>query len=274
MNLPAEINIPIAFIFLFVVVPGAALLTAIFGMIKRRQAEKKLFQTGIVYLKKLRIFLTYIQQHRGLTNGFFHGNSFSAGDIEKLELRIGEAIVDIQNVDGWMRQSGKWESLVDHWQRIRFYFKSSNAEINLKQHNNLIANLLYLIDDLAFAHHLGKFSLIDADDADWRKLLFVAEYLGQARALGAGVAAKGMCTNVLRVQLNHLVAKIESNINPEWTEISRSDFHTFLTIIQQQIIADPPTISADEYFRIATLCIEHVLVEFDRQVEKIKFYPT
>lgn len=273
MNVPTEMSIPAAFIFLFVVVPGVALFAALTGMIKRRKTEKKLFGKGIIYLKKLRVFLMYIQQHRGLTNGFFHGNPALATDIEQLEQRIDDAILDIQRVDGWMQQNGKWESIIDHWQRIRSYFKSINAEMNLKQHNNLIANLLYLVDDLAYAHHLGKLGIVDAD-ANWRKLLFIAEYLGQARALGMGAATKQVCTSVLRIQLNHLLAKIESNIDPGWPTETQKDFRDFATIIRENIITEPVSISAGEYFRVATLCIEHVLVEFDRQVDKIQFHPT
>lgn len=272
MNVPAEMSVPAAFIFLFVVVPGIALLTALIGMIKRRKSEKKLFREGIIYLKKLRIFLMYIQQHRGLTNGFFHGNAALGADIEQLEKRIGEAILDIQSIDGWMQQNAKWESLIDHWQRIRSYFKSVNAEINLKQHNNLIANLLYLIDDLAYTHHLGKLGILDTD-VNWRKLLFVAEYVGQARALGTGAATKQVCTSVLRIQLNHLVTKIEASIDAEWSTETQQDFRNFITIIQKQIMVDPVSISASDYFKMATICIEHVLVEFDRQVDKIQFHP-
>jgi hypothetical protein len=267
-------NVPVAFIFFFVLVPGAALLTVLFTMIKRSQTEKKLFHIGIVYMKKLRVLLMYVQQHRGLTNGFFSGNSLLANDIEQLEQRINTAIVDIENIGGWIQENGKWESLVDHWQRISAYFKNANAEINLKQHNNLIANLLYLIDDLAYAHHLGKLGIVDEADANWRKLLFIAEYVGQARALGVGAATKGICSSVLRIQLSHLVVKIESNINPDWPVATQSDFRRFLTIIQQQIIGESITIAADDYFRIATQCIEHLLLEFDRQVDKMQFHPT
>ncbi len=42
--------------------------------------------------------------------------------------------------------------------------------------------------------------------------------------------------------------------------------------IEQQVIVDKPTIAPNEYFRIATGCIEHVLKEFDRQVERLQFH--
>jgi len=267
-------DIPFSFLFIFVVVPGVALFTAILGVVKRKKTEEKLFRTGITYLKKLRSLLTYIQQHRGLTNSYLSGNLAVEAEIERIEVLIKKEIADLHSVEGWIKENSKWDSIVDHWLRIGAHYKTVDAEVNLKQHNNLIANLLYLIDDLAYAHHLGKLGLIEATDANWRNLLFIAEYIGQARALGMGVVSKGFCTSVLRIQLNHLLVKIESNISPSWTESTQQDFRNFLKVIEEQVITDTPSITPAEYFKLATGCIEHVLSEFDRQVEKIQFHRT
>lgn len=267
-------DIPFSFIFIFVVVPGVALFTAILGVIKRKKTEEKLFRTGIAYLKRLRSLLTYIQQHRGLTNSYLSGNLAVSAEIAKIEVLIKKEIADLHSVEGWILDNSKWDSIVDHWLRIDARYKDIDAEANLKQHNNLIANLLYLIDDLAYAHHLGKLGLIEATDVNWRNLLFIAEYIGQARALGMGVVSKGFCTSVLRIQLNHLLVKIESNISPLWSESTQQDFRSFLKVIEEQVITDTPSITPAEYFKLATGCIEHVLSEFDRQVEKIQFHRT
>lgn len=267
-------DIPFSFVFIFVVVPGVALFTAILGVVKRKKTEEMLFRAGIAYLKQLRSLLTYIQQHRGLSNSYLSGNVAVEAEIERVEELILQEVMELQAHEGWIRENTKWESIVDHWRRIGGNYKNVDAEVNLKQHNNLIANLLYLIDDLAYAHHLGKLGLLEATDANWRNLLFIAEYIGQARALGMGVVSKGVCSSVLRIQLNHLLVKIESNISASWPESTQQDFRSFLNVIQKQVIADAPSISPAEYFKLATGCIEHVLSEFDRQVEKIQFHRT
>ncbi len=267
-------DIPFSFIFIFVVVPGIALFTAVLGVIKRKKTEEKLFRMGINYLKKLRSLLTYIQQHRGLTNSYLSGNVAVAAEVDRIESLIKQEIAELQAIDGWVSVNSKWDSIVDHWLRIGAHYKAVDAEVNLKQHNNLIANLLYLIDDLAYAHHLGKLGLIEATDANWRNLLFIAEYIGQARALGMGVVSRGVCSSVLRIQLNHLLVKIESNISPLWAESTQQDFRSFLKVIEERVITDAPSITPAEYFKLATGCIEHVLSEFDRQVEKIQFHRT
>lgn len=267
-------SLPFSFVFIFIVVPGIALFTAIYAVIKRKKSEESLFRSGIVYLKRLRTLLMYIQQHRGLTNSFLSGNVSVANDIQNIEALVAREIADLGAIDGWIKENSKWDSIVDHWLRINANYKTLEAEVNLKQHNTLIANLLYLIDDLAYAHHLGKLGLIDATDTDWRNLLFIAEYIGQTRALGMGAVSKGYCSSVLRIQLNHLVVKIESNINPAWPESTQQSFRNFIKVIEGQVITDSPTISPADYFKLATGCIELVLMEFDRQVEKIQFHRT
>ena len=265
-------NLPFSFIFIFILVPGMALATTIVNIIQRKKREEKLFRVGITYLKCLRTLLTHIQQHRGLTNGFLSGNLAAETDIGLLEAKIKMEINDVRGIDKWINQNSKWESILDHWARLNEDFKRVDAESNLKQHNLLIANLLYLIDDLAYAHHLGKLGLVGATDTDWRNLLSIAEFVGQARALGMGAVSKGYCSSVLRIQLNHLRVKIEASINPSWPEDAQREFRYLLKVIAEQVILDQPKISPADYFRLATDCIEHVLREFDRQVDQIQFH--
>jgi len=267
-------NLPFSFIFIFIVVPVIALFTAIYGIIKRKKSEENLFRCGIVYLKRLRTLLTYIQQHRGLTNSFLNGNLSVVNDIRNLEELVFDEIAHLNAIEGWVKDNNKWISIIDHWFRINSHYRTLESEANLKQHNTLIANLLYFIDDLADSHHLGKLGLIDAADTDWRNLLFVAEYIGQVRALGVGALSKGYCSNVLRIQLNHLIVKIEANINPAWPESTRQDFKYLVNVIENNVITDKADILPADYFQLATICIEHVLTEFDRQVEKIQFHRT
>ena len=96
-------DIPYSFLFIVVVVLGVALFTAILGVIKRKKTEEKLFRAGITYLKKLRSFLTYIQQHRGLTNSYLSGNQAVGAEIEKIEVLIKREIADLHSVEGWIR---------------------------------------------------------------------------------------------------------------------------------------------------------------------------
>lgn len=237
---------------------------------KKRQATL-LFTQGIEYIKLLRSLLTFVQQHRGLTTGFINGNLDAKPDIEKIAIKIKRIMGELDEAGDWIRGNVKWSSLVDHWTRLGITYLQGDADKNFKQHNILIANLLYLIDDVADVHHLSKITG-DAMDTDWRYLLSIAEYIGQARALGTGVAAKGECSSVLRIQLNHLRNKIASSMDSSWPDKSRVEIQQLLRCIETQLIIDHPSIQAGDYFKLATRCIEHVLDQFDRQIDRLLYY--
>ncbi len=262
---------PVSLMIILLAFPVGFLIFLMVSLRRKKRQATLLFSQGIEYIKLLRSLLTYVQQHRGLTTGFINGNHAAKPDIEALNVRIKRMMEDVETTGVWMAENVKWSSLVDHWTRLGMSYLQGDADKNFKQHNILIANLLYLIDDVADAHHLSKLTG-DAMDTDWRYLLSIAEYIGQARALGTGVAAKGECSSVLRIQLNHLRNKIASSVDSSWPEKSRIEIHYLLRCIESQLIVDKPSIDASEYFRLATRCIEHVLEQFDRQIERLQYY--
>ncbi|MFC3116893.1 nitrate- and nitrite sensing domain-containing protein [Cellvibrio fontiphilus] len=262
---------PLLFTLALLAVPVGFIVFLLASLQLRRQAASKLFMQGITYIKILRSLLTYVQQHRGLTTGFINGNEAAKLDIQLLEQQIKRSMAEVDAAGEWMHNNVKWSSLLDHWSRLGVLYQQGDADKNFKQHNIFIANLLYLIDDVADVHHLTKITG-DAMDTDWRYLLSIAEYIGQARALGTGVAAKGQCSSVLRIQLNHLRNKIASSVDASWPEQSRREIQHLLHCIETQLVVDRPSIQAQDYFRLATKCIEHVLNQFDRQIEQLEYH--
>lgn len=261
---------PVSLMIILFAVPVGFLVFLLLSLRRRTRQASVLFTQGINYIKLLRSLLTYIQQHRGLTTGYINGNFAAKVDIETLEATIKRTISAVDGAGEWMHDNVKWSSLIDHWSRLSALYTQGDADKNFKQHNILIANLLYLIDDVADVHHLTKLTG-DTMDTDWRYLLSIAEYIGQARALGTGVAAKRECSSVLRIQLNHLRNKIASSIDSTWPDQSRTEIQYLLHCIETQLIVDRPSIEAGDYFKLATRCIEHVLNQFDRQIERLQY---
>lgn len=262
---------PVSLMFILLVFPVGFLVFLMVSLSRKKRQATRLFAQGIEYIKLLRSLLTFVQQHRGLTTGFINGNLGSKPDIDKIAVKIKRTMNELNETGDWVCDNVKWASLVDHWARLGMTYLQGDAEKNFKQHNILIANLLYLIDDVADVHHLSKITG-DAMDTDWRYLLSIAEYIGQARALGTGVAAKGECSSVLRIQLNHLRNKISSSVDASWPDKSRVEIQQLLRCIETQLIVDHPSIQASDYFKLATRCIEHVLDQFDRQIDRLQYY--
>lgn len=262
---------PVSLTIILLAFPAGFLVFLMASLNRKKHQVTLLFSRGIEYIKRLRSLLTLVQQHRGLTTGLINGNLSVKPEIEKIALNIKKTIDDLNLTDNWMSNNVEWSSLVDHWTRVGVGYLQGDADKNFKQHNILIANLLYLIDDVADAHHLSKMTG-DSMDTDWRYLLSIAEYIGQARALGTGVAAKGECSSVLRIQLNHLRNKIASSMDSSWPDNSRVEIQQLLFCIETQLIVERPSIQAGDYFKLATRCIEHVLEQFDRQIERLQYY--
>lgn len=262
---------PVSLLVVFLLFPLGFLIFLMVSLNRKKRQASLLFLQGIDYIKLLRSLLTFVQQHRGLTTGFINGNHAAQQDIEKLDVKIKRTMAELEVAGTWMHDNVKWSSLVDHWSRLASIYLQGDADKNFKQHNILIANLLYLIDDVADVHHLSKITG-DASDTDWRYLLSIAEYIGQARALGTGVAAKGECSSVLRIQLNHLRNKIASSVDASWPDTSRVEIQQLLRCIETQLIIEHPSIQAGDYFQLATRCIEHVFDQFDRQIDRLQYY--
>lgn len=262
---------PTSLVIILLVLPVSFLVFLMISLNHKKHQATLLFSQGIEYMKLLRKLLTLVQQHRGLTTGFINGNRNAKLEIENISINIKSTVHELDASGAWMQGNVKWLSLVDHWGRLSGSYTQGDADKNFKQHNILIANLLYLIDDVADVHHLSKITG-DAMDTDWRYLLSIAEYIGQARALGTGVAAKGECSSVLRIQLNHLRNKIASSVDASWPDKSRVEIQQLLRCIETELIVDHPSIQASDYFKLATRCIEHVLDQFDRQIDRLQYY--
>lgn len=262
---------PASLLVILLLLPVGFLIFIAVSIRHSKRQRERLFSQGIQYIKPLRLLLTNVQRHRGMTTSYINGNSQAKIEIAAISIMVNKTIHHIESFGDWMIHNTKWISLVDHWDRLSKAYEQLDAENNFRQHNVLIANILYLIEDVADEHYLLK-SAGTNTDTDWRHLLSIAEYIGQARALGVGVATKGECTNVLRVQLNHLRHKIACNIEPSWPEQARTEINYLLLCIDTKLVVDAPNIPAKEYFDLATRCIEHVLEQFDQQIDQLQFY--
>lgn len=235
---------------------------------ERRRVAHRVAQ-GLAYIKNLRLLLTHMQQHRGLTTGYLSGNQDLGEDIALLGKRIARDIQDSQAVGNWLQPNAIWQNILDHWERLSAHFSNNDINQNLRQHNLLISNLMYLIDDLAEAHRLQRNVALTKEPEDWRDLLVIAETIGQARALGTGVAAKGICTSVQRIQLHHLCHQIEQHLQKPLPDLTQVGIRELLACIQQKVVLDRPGISAPEYFKLASSSLNLVLELFDSQINRL-----
>lgn len=267
--------------FVYVYLAGTA--TVLVGVIwfSYAHAKRRLIVSqgkGMIWLSVLRNFLAKIQKHRGMSTAYINGNHDVLPDIERLETAIAADIHEINNVDLWMSKNDQWVSLVEHWDRLKSAFKKNDdAENNLLQHNRMIQNILYLVEEMADEHSLLMLRGANQKNIEflWKDLLHAIEFMGQARAIGSGIAAKKSCTSVERIRMNYLHKKIQENglsivgFLPQ-SELASSEITTMLAVIDEHLLGARCDIDSRDYFNLATKAIEFLYQQYDMLLAQAK----
>lgn len=244
-------------------------------------AEKE--KLGLQYNSPLRKLLEQLQQHRGVVNGYFKGESF--GDLLKQkELAIEERIAVIDAVDKQLgltlEATEKWRKFKQKWQEMKGNIFMMRPEASFKAHTELIAELLSLMS------HVGDTSNLILDpslnsyylmDAVVNQLPSLTENLAQVRGLGTGIAAQKKITDQEKVQLTILFGLIESPNNQlrrglqvamEKDATSKAKIESyvkerfqatdnFIQLVEQEIIrTEDINIKGDAYFAAGTIALD------------------
>jgi hypothetical protein len=259
---------------LFIIALVLSLVIISFSIAKNRKRKDRQ-DIGFQWLATLRLLLAYIQKHRGMSIGFINGGTDIETNINQLHSKIDSVTQQIIAINPSIHDNQRWASLIDHWQRIKANYQTFESDNNLVQHNQLIKNLLYLIDDIAQDCEL----LLLKDQQQkplyiyWRELLTAAEHIGQARAIGIGVSTVASCSSVSRIRLKHSCQKIEDNTKALWKEIESNPQQEacvlkLIDCINNDLTGDKVTIDPKEYFAIATDAIESLFKQFDCMIKE------
>lgn len=235
-----------------------------FSYFSRQSAYVDRQSQGLTLLKEFRVLLTQTQQHRGLTNGFLNGEQLLLQQIRSIQSQVSQTIARL-NLEPWIAQSVEWKDINHRWEQIYLEYKVMPPELSLKRHTALIRCILFLIDDCA--EHYRLYEIDNSEQGSirylWQDILVTAEHIGQARAIGTGVAAAQVCGSVDRIRLNYLnqaISQIDFIENNNTLDELKST-------IENQILVDPENISPSIYFGLATAAIETLLSNFDRTLE-------
>ena len=254
----------------------SALLTTLllFLFWRTRQARKqqiKRYQQGISLLQLLRVTLTKTQQHRGLSNGFLHGDRSTQGKISQLQREIAQQSVLLETNSRWLVDNERWLAIKDHWQRLSTHYINHQPSYSLAQHNKLILSILHLIEDCAEQHHLQELGLQEQTSIEhlWKSLLFNAEFIGQARAVGTGVTTAKRCRSVERIRLKYLHSKLSDYHHSLSGAACSRALSSLLTTIETEVIINQPKISSSKYFNLATRALETSMKEFDQGLSEL-----
>ena len=245
--------------------------------------DKRRTEFAISQLVNLKQLIDLSQQHRGTSSAVCAGNASLVGKLTFLQQQIDQFILGAQNTE--MQTLPQWQSFVDHWPRLKKQILDRKLTPHqvIRQHNAMIEGQLSLFDDLSRLYNLHHFMLDNITRLSEICLdtLRAAEILGQMRAVGSTLCARGQAggteTMMLSFQrltansrIGELLREIAGIRNKDLVgilagqngKIERDTDLLLQTIDQQVLIEGSITLSADDYFKTASRAIDTVLNVF------------
>lgn len=263
----------------YVLAPAILVLIAIAAWLLRRRSRLHGSHAGsaqiaIEMCKIMLSLMSHIQQHRGMSTAWLAGDksferrmSAKRAEIEPLMAQLQRA-AEQENKHNYPCFTPNDITLWRHrWGILVNELSGYPVERSIASHSNLIATLLNWLDAIGEARvelPMGTLLPTGAVRNFAHRLPHLTECLGQARATGSGVAAKGTCPAVARVRLMFLVSRAESLIDQACAvdkqgEAAALKVKTLVQMIRTQILGGPQiSVSAETYFAEATSAIDAV----------------
>ena len=250
---------------------------------------------GLAYIEATRQPVEHLQQHRGMMAALLGGDEGARPRAREIASRADQALDTLAGVDrelGASLQTGnRVEGIRQTWERIRSDAERMTADESLERHTTMIADLLGLIRHVADTSAITLDPQLDSyylGDALSNRLPALTETMGQARAVGSGIAAAGSYDAVLRLAV--LVSNMDSindnlnsglgaafSANPDLAsrlntrvEENALAVEGFARILREELLeADMIRIEAQEVFDAATHSIATTFALYDAIVPEL-----
>lgn len=264
-----------------------------FNTAKTRLNRLRLQQEGITLNRHLKRLIADLQQHRGMTSALLNGDPSFKTRLADKRRSIADAVQRLDALNSTLLQkSPRWQTIKAQWKKLPAATLAATAAESFRAHSLLIQEALYLMGDIAEQSQLNGEAITDQPliEALWTQLPAAAEGLGQARAVGSGVAAAKQCTGVDRIRLRFLANRVNAAMETIGSNLcklsqqsgvhrrlgqacnqSHTAINAFLTALNAQLIQpETPQIDAESYFSEATTALEAVFQIFDTASDTIE----
>lgn len=214
-------------IFLLFLIPIVSLLFLEIGNLNSAVKISNIQKDGLEYDVAVRKLIQQVQQHRGLSSIYLGGKVDSKDKVIQKQSDVQAAINKIDELD---KKYGKKLNTTENWNKIKSDLISLEKEVfnlppseSIDRHTKLIARIMNFNLDIAdtsglvLQDKLDNFYLVDMII---NKLPKTTEFMGQARAAGAGAAVKKSMTNDERFKLLYLTQSITSSVSETDREIN------------------------------------------------------
>ncbi len=246
---------------------------------------------GVRYIGALRPLLEHLPQHRGMTNAYLRGDTSFRDKLLAKRKVIAEDFSRLADVDRELGASLQTRDRVGRlradWQALEQRAFDMPADEAFAAHTALIAALIDHIAHVADTSNLILDPELDSYylmDLVVNRLPPLTDAMGQARGLGAGVAAEGIMTGETGMKLAVLMAQVKAGEEgmshglevairtrpaiadslggKDGAAVQRAG--AFLSLVQRELLnADDITVPSAQVFRAGTEAISAAFDLFD-----------
>lgn len=227
--------------------------------------------------KQLLALAAHLQQHRGMSTAWLSGDASYAPRLTAKRADILACIAALH--EPVVRETDRPYPCFTHndvalfrfkWQTLVDDLPGLSPELSIGQHTQLIAVVLDWLASFGEARiELPAGELVAAGTTRnvCHRLPALAETLGQARALGMGVAASAACKPVARVRLMFLTTRAESLLQQSMAftgpgtsaDMARMAVEEMIKVIRCDMLgAQNINVATNDYYLVATTAIDAV----------------
>lgn len=264
-----------------IALPLILILIATVLHLRLKGGRKRHIHGNIEQLQVLRSLLADLQRHRGLSTGLLSGDKSLRAEVTATGDRLDRSIARAQAFD--TTHADTWQAIFRQWQTLR-NVQGRDAADNLLAHNMIIRDTIFLIEDIYVDEDLSA----DKEELSylvciWHEVVQTAEWSGQARALGTGIAAAQQSSAAQRVRLRFLHQKISdlsevafNNLTHRFSDVKklttcREAVDRFLLCLESNLLtSEKPDIEAKHYFDQATAAINELFGLVDSALIDLK----
>ncbi len=187
-----------------------------------------------------------LQLHRGLSNGYLHGNKTFKNQILKSEKEIVDKFSKLIAYDkkelNFLRHSGHFVDAMGRYETITFKLiqNKDDSDAIFKQHNHLINQLIKAFGNIAVKSQFSNTSdkkLAYIADILKEKILLLEDNVGQIRGATAGILANKKMNNKQKDYLLSHYAFIKSLESSILENAVLKDMDNYLDIHKQTVLA-------------------------------------
>ena len=214
-----NLRFPVKFGIIFVVVMIPLVILS-YNMIRLLSNEIDFLtqeEHGIEYLQSVRAPLQHIQKHRGMTGAYLNGATEFKPRIMETRQVVDNAFVQLRATEKKLGTelslTGTTDELVSKWEQIKATSLNKPANAAVKEHTQLVNQLLALMTTIADNSGITLDPKLDTyymGAAITTSLPNVIESMGQARTLGSSIAAQQAFTQETFVRLSVLLNNIDT----------------------------------------------------------------